>query len=548
VGPFYLRGLYVNDMGWEKIPIPGQTPPQTWTRYLFPGNVPDTPGSDIRWVFLIALIGVGLSFAARMRVGMFLTAGAVVLALAFWLLPSGRLWNARLLPFYYFTVMLLAALAFSEAVRLIAELFRAREAVDERSDNRIGVVTALSGFAVILVVVGLPLGVLPFKEAAVDEGGGSGYAWPSFSPIQTTSIPASYIKSWANWNYEGYEGKPSYREYYEVVQAMKRLGERGDGSGCGRAMWEYEKELDRYGTPMALMLLPYWTDGCIGSSEGLYFEASSTTPYHFLMQSELSEHPSSAQRDLPYSGFDINKGVQHMQLLGIRYYMATSDLAVAAASAHPDLTKVDESGPWVIFEVANSAVVQPLTNEPKVLEDANETQTEWLEEPKDISLRADGPAVRWFMNPELWEVPIAASGPDDWERIKVDDLITGQSPEGKEVTPAQVSNIEVGREGVEFDVDRVGSPVLVKVSYFPNWTVDGAEGPYRVAPNLMVVVPTEKHVQLSYGRTWVEWLSYAITLMGLVGLVVLARQGTYRFRRALPVPPSQPLVPPPPET
>jgi hypothetical protein len=34
-------------------------------------------------------------------------------------------------------------------------------------------------------------------------------------------------------------------------------------------MWEYEPELVRYGTPMALMLLPHWTHGCIGSMEGL---------------------------------------------------------------------------------------------------------------------------------------------------------------------------------------------------------------------------------------------------------------------------------------
>ena len=36
------------------------------------------------------------------------------------------------------------------------------------------------------------------------------------------------------------------------------------------------------------MLLPYFTDGCIGSMEGLYFESSTTTPFHFLNQSELS--------------------------------------------------------------------------------------------------------------------------------------------------------------------------------------------------------------------------------------------------------------------
>ena len=43
---------------------------------------------------------------------------------------------------------------------------------------------------------------------------------------------------------------------------------------------------------------------------------------------------------------------------------------------------------------------------------------------------------------------------------------------------------------LSFDVSRTGVPVLVKISYFPNWQVAGAAGPWRVTPNLMVVVPT----------------------------------------------------------
>jgi hypothetical protein len=61
--------------------------------------------------------------------------------------------------------------------------------------------------------------------------------------------------------------------------------------------------------------------------------------------------------------------------------------------------------------------------------------------------------------------------------------------------------------------------VLVKASYFPNWRVSGADGPYRVAPNLMVVVPTSTHVELRYGREPVEWLGYVLTLAG-VGLAI----------------------------
>src|SRR5262249_6628976 len=112
----------------------------------------------------------------------------------------------------------------------------------------------------------------------------------------------------------------------------------------------------------------------------------------------------------------------------------------------------------------------------------------------------------------------------------------------------RVSHIDAGREDIEFDVDRVGSPVLVKASYFPNWQVSGAEGPWRVAPNLMGVVPTSKHVHLHYGRTSVEYSAYLVTLMGLGGLVILFRWGAYRFRRpdSEPVPVAAPASAPPP--
>jgi hypothetical protein len=94
----------------------------------------------------------------------------------------------------------------------------------------------------------------------------------------------------------------------------------------------------------------------------------------------------------------------------------------------------------------------------------------------------------------------------------------------------KVSHIHTGDESISFDVDKVGSPVLVKASYFPNWQASGAQGPWRVAPNLMVVVPTSKHVELGYHSTPIEWLGWALSLLGLVGLVLLARRGAFRFR------------------
>jgi hypothetical protein len=67
---------------------------------------------------------------------------------------------------------------------------------------------------------------------------------------------------------------------------------------------------------------------------------------------------------------------------------------------------------------------------------------------------------------------------------------------------------------------------LVKASYFPNWHASGAKGPWRVTPNLMVVIPTSNDVSLHYGYTPVDGLGWLCTLLGIVGLVWLVRRGT----------------------
>ena len=62
---------------------------------------------------------------------------------------------------------------------------------------------------------------------------------------------------------------------------------------------------------------------------------------------------------------------------------------------------------------------------------------------------------------------------------------------------------------------------MVKESYFPNWEVDGADGPWRATPNFMVVVPTARHVVLHFGTTTAEWLGRSATVVGFVALAVV---------------------------
>jgi hypothetical protein len=106
---------------------------------------------------------------------------------------------------------------------------------------------------------------------------------------------------------------------------------------------------------MALMLLPHWTDGCIASMEGLFFEASGTTPYHFLTAAAMSRAaPRTRCASCATSNNDADVGVRHLQALGVRYVMmlATPPRRPAQKpTSKPDLTHViAESYPWNIYQ------------------------------------------------------------------------------------------------------------------------------------------------------------------------------------------------------
>ncbi len=110
-------------------------------------------------------------------------------------------------------------------------------------------------------------------------------------------------------------------------------------------------------------------------------------------------------------------------------------------------------------------------------------------------------------------------GEDDWPVISSPDQVVDARPLTE---TGSVSNIEIGDDYLNFDTTAIGVPHLVKISYFPNWTADGADGPFRAAPSLMVVVPTQEHVELHFGRTPVEFAGMAATVAALGALVFVS--------------------------
>ena len=492
--PFWWHRSHLNDMGWEKLTSYSS---YLWSRDQLAADFL-TNDPPLQLAIVLAAAGAVLSLVFRRRLGVVLTISVIVLALAFIYLPEGRLYNGRLLPAYYLSIYLLAAIAIAETIRILGFLVQKAAKGKERIGN---LVSGSIGFLVVVLFIfylAVPLRVLPGGKMH-----GNAYQWMGY---ETEDLNIG--RSWALWNFEGYEtrtGDSTGGGWEELAGFVITMDDQAREYGCGRLMWEYSSELTRYGTPMAPMLMPHWTDGCIGSMEGLYFESSTTTPFHFLIQSELSTAPSRAQRDLPYRSFDIDAGIDHLQQLGVKYYAASSQVATAKAQQHPALNEIANSGPWTIFKVKNSELVAQLDFEPAIFDHLK--HSEWLNPSVEVFQEGSQAVVRTL------------GGMNDWQHVDLEG-----EPERIGLPQVEVSGINVDTDRIEFKVDKTGVPVMVKTSYFPNWKARGAEGPWRATPNLMVVVPTEKEVSLEYGRSPIEIVSILLTLAGLISLAFVARK------------------------
>jgi len=509
--PFASLQSLTNSMGYVNIPtstIYGVFQELGWW------NATGGAGGD-RWVIVLALCGCIVAWVARQQVGMILSATTIASFLAYLLDPQSAIWNERLVPFWYLSIHLVAGWLIGYlAWRIVEWSMRRREHAMVNDDGELSVgdrawlgaerrsLTVTATLAVFVLGIGsVAPGLIP--------------AWANALHLQTSG---NQVSTWSAFNYSGYQGQGAWPEYHDLMTTMATVGKR---DGCGTAMWEYSPDESRFGTTMALMLLPYWTNNCVGSMEGLLFESSATTPYHFLDQAELSAQPSDPQLNLNYGSLDVAAGVRHLQMLGVKYYIAFSAAAVAEANRDSSLRPVATTKYWAssgvrwhVYEVLNAPVVQPLRYAPVVSSNIS-SRVAWL--------RAN---QYWWLTPSSWPYLLAMSGPSSWVHMVANNPVS-ERPE----PVTAVHHVVQGLSTLSFDVSRTGTPILVKTSYFPGWRVSGALGPYRVSPNLMAVVPTDHHVVMAYGPTPQQQHGYAVTgLTALAGLGVLVV--SIRKRRA----------------
>jgi hypothetical protein len=274
--------------------------------------------------------------------------------------------------------------------------------------------------------------------------------------------------------------------------------------------------------------------------EGLLIESSLNAPFHFINQAETSVTQTQAVPGIDYpDSMDFPTGLAHLRLYGVRYYVAydacqdkqdqwmrcedlqppRKDVEMQAAAA-AGLPVVKTSGRFTIYRVGSGDLVEVPRYRPVLVGHPN-----W---------RANG--LAWYAHPEWLQTPLVFASPKDKAAAaafaRSGPLPLTSLPQEPLARPGELpATTNRTGDGVSFTTDRIGEPHIVKVSWFPNWHVQGAKGPWMLSPGLMVVVPTQAHVRLSYGDTPIDLAGKALTAAGLGALLAPTVLGRVRVRR-----------------
>ena len=177
--------------------------------------------------------------------------------------------------------------------------------------------------------------------------------------------------------------------------------------GCGRSIWEYEKELNRYGTPMApdaAAVLDRRLHRLDGGPllRGVGHDAVPLPQPGGALRRAQRRPARPALRQASTSTW----ASRHLQLMGVRYYLATSAEATTAARAHPDLTELghvravgDLPGGRHATSWSRSTTNRPCSTA------SSDAQHDWIcrtaRTPDD---KCAGPAVAWYQDPARQDV------------------------------------------------------------------------------------------------------------------------------------------------
>jgi TolA-binding protein len=326
------------------------------------------------------------------------------------------------------------------------------------------------------------------------------------------------LRAWADWNYTGLQAKDLWPAFAELTERL-----RGTVSDP-RVAVEYHAAHERAGSIRMYETLPFFSGR--STLEGVYNQASLQTHAVYFLASELDATSPNPFRKRAYSQFDTESALRHLRLFDVSQVVALSPRLVESLDARPEAHRIARVPPYYLYDIAGAGggYVEPLAFAP-----VRSSWRGWRDK-----------SYRWFTRKPLSPAYLVFTDDPRFDVVEKDEWL---APPEVPLPPGVEAQAKVEDETITITTNRVGHPLLVKVSYHPRWKAEGADGPYLVSPALMMIVPRQANVRLTYARTTADHLGLLLTAGALVaGTAVFARRRR-RHEQPRPRPENVPPIP-----
>ena len=298
--------------------------------------------------------------------------------------------------------------------------------------------------------------------------------------------------NWIKWNYEGFEGKETWKTFYMINSYLKT-------HDTGRVLYEHSGLNNVFGTLRAFESLPYFAKR--NTLEGLYMMASITSPFVFYIEGETSEQPCHPYPNYFYPTFSIDNAISHLKLFNVSHFIVRTNFVKNALAINPNFKLEKTYGDYSIYSLLSNSgqYVEALKNYPVLFKTNNWRKTSYL----------------WFANEKLndtYLVFLEKSDPNfkayasSFDTIKTIPINS----------PVPIISSKISDESINIRTSDKRCPLLIKISYHPNWHVAGADKIYLVSPCFMLIFPKNNNITLTFEKGFFDYLGLYFTIFGLI--------------------------------
>ena len=330
------------------------------------------------------------------------------------------------------------------------------------------------------------------------------------------SHPEKNAGAWIPWNYSGFEAKRLWPAFSEVNRYL--AGSVGDP----RVVYEHSSLHNDAGTTRAFESLPLFSGR--STLEGLYMQSSLSSPFIFYIRSEISKQSSRPFSQYRYSNVDLAAGIEHLKLFNVSDFIVVSPEIREMIQEIPEFRLKKGIPPYFIYELTTNTnrYVVPLEFEPVLCEtkDWKMASFRWFQtygKNRGIHLVFDpgGDIDRSRFKAAVDSFPPPT--PDTLSDEEVPSVLLPRIPVGRTCIVSE----EIRNEEIIIKTSNPGVPLLIKVSFHPNWKVEGADRIYLISPSFMLVYPNRTDVRLSFGKTIWDYSGYILTGAGVIILLLI---------------------------